>query len=342
MFPSMKIGIIGGTGFTGRELVRLLRNHSKVKGISLYGRNPGRYLWEEFPELKGLYEKPILPLEPDSILKEVDLLFMALPHKVSMEISPSFQNKIPLIDLSADYRFDSKENFEEWYDVPHQDPEALPHYVYGLVEAFRESIKSAQMIACPGCYPTSILLALLPLLEHSLLKGPIIADSKSGHSGAGKKLTEALHASRIHDNIQPYRVLRHQHRGEIEFILNRLSGGTPFSFSFTPHLMPFDRGILSTVYVDLNQSIDQKGLDALYKERFQKEPFVRLYQKDELPSLKAVLHSNFCDMACVLDEKLNRVTLISCIDNLVKGASGQAIQAMNVMMGFQETEGLLV
>jgi N-acetyl-gamma-glutamyl-phosphate reductase len=336
----MKAGIIGGTGYTGRELVRILLRHKEVESVRVYGRTHGKALSEDIPELRGFYDEKVLPIEPEKILREVDLLFIALPHKVSMEISPAFQNRIPLFDLSADYRLKTSEAYETWYQTPHLDKGSLGKYVYGLPEMNREKLKGAKLVACPGCYPTSVILAVLPLIKKGLVEKTIIADSKSGHSGAGKKLAENTQAGQTNENIQPYKILHHQHKGEIEQILEELNHGKKIGLTFTPQLMDFDRGILSSVYVDLKDSLTQLQLEKIYKECYQAEPFIRLYPGENLPSVKLCVHTNFCDIGCVVDEKIRRVTVISCIDNLLKGASGQAVQAMNIAMGFNEREGL--
>jgi N-acetyl-gamma-glutamyl-phosphate reductase len=337
----MKAGIIGGTGYTGRELIRLLRLHPKIQNVAVYGRNPGRLISEEFPELRGLYDAAVLPLEPEKIVQEVDVVFMALPHQVSMEISKPFQKKVLLIDLSADYRLKDANAYEKWYGIPHKDKEALAHYVYGMPELFRKEIKTARCIASPGCYPTSIVLAVAPLLGKKLLKNAsIIADSKSGHSGAGKKLSEMLHAGSVSENVQAYKVTTHQHIGEIEQTLTQMNAGEKVFLTFTPQVVPFDRGILSCVYVDLVESLTQENLMELYMDHYGKEPFIRLYKNARYPTPKFVAHTNFCDIAPIMDTRVNRVTILSCIDNLIKGAGGQAIQAMNIAMGFNESEGL--
>ncbi len=345
----MKVGVIGGTGYTGRELIRILRRHPRIQNISVYGRNPGKCMTEEFPELRGLYDGVVLPLDPEKIVKDVAVLFMALPHQVAMEMSKPFQGKVLLIDLSADYRLKNAREYEKWYGIPHKDKEALVQYVYGMPELFRKEIKNARCIASPGCYPTSIVLAVAPLLEKKLLKGnSIIADSKSGHSGAGKKLSEMLHAGSVSENLQAYKVSTHQHTGEVEQTLTHMNAGKKVYLTFTPQVLPFDRGILSCVYVDLVKPLSQGDVTDLYANHYKKEPFIRLYNNKAaganpvLPTPKLVAHTNFCDIAPIVDTRLNRVTILSCIDNLVKGAGGQAVQAMNIALGFNESEGLNV
>ena len=336
----IKAGIIGASGYTGRELVKILIRHPRIASINVYGRTYGESLSKDIPELKGTYEGLVKPIEPEIILRENDVLFMALPHNVSMDFSPSFQNKIPLIDLSADYRLTSASSFKTWYGADHKDPSMLSQYTYGLPEINREKIKKSKLIANPGCYPTSVLLGILPLIEKSLVRGSIIVDAKSGHSGAGKKLSEILHAGNVTENIQPYKILNHQHIGEIEQIMTERNTGVPMAMTFTPYVMPYERGILSTIYADLTQPVTQAELKAIYEDRYSKEPFIRLFLDGKFPSPKICAHTNYCDVAFVVNEKLNRVTILSCIDNLVKGASGQAVHNMNLMFDFNEKDGL--
>lgn len=335
----MKAGIIGGAGYTGRELIKILLKHQEIEKIYVYGRRDGAPLSDEISEIKGLFDDVVLPIEPDKIIEQVDVLFMALPHKISMEYAPLFQDKVLLIDLSADYRLDNADIYQKYYEVEHKDISMLGKYTYGLPELNREDIKQAKNIANPGCYPTSVILGALPLIEKSLVEGDIIADSKSGHSGGGKKLSDVLHASNVSDNIQPYKILKHQHIGEMEQLFAKINHGKTIKLTFTPYVMPFDRGILSTIYINLNKSITQAEVDNIYKERYKNEPFIRLFN-DALPNVKNVSYSNFCDISCSVNSELNRVTIISCIDNLIKGASGQAVQNMNIAMGFDEKEGL--
>ncbi|EKD27218.1 MAG: hypothetical protein ACD_79C00803G0001 [uncultured bacterium] len=336
----MIAGIIGASGYTGRELVKILLNHKGVSKINVYGRNSGVKLSKEIPELKNIYDDEVLPLDPVKIISETDVVFIALPHKVSMEYSPLFQDKVLLIDLSADYRLNDAALYQKHYENVHIDPGMLGKYVYGLPEIFREDISKAKKIANPGCYPTSIILGILPLVEKGLIGNSFISDSKSGHSGAGKKLSETLHGGNLTNNIQPYKISSHQHIGEIEQILTAVNDNKKIHISFTPQVLPFDRGILSCIYADLTRPVSKSEIEDIYKKRYDKEPFVRLFF-NEIPSLKNCQYTNFCDIGFFLDERLNRITIVSCIDNLIKGASGQAVQNMNIALGFNEKEGLI-
>jgi len=311
-----------------------------VSEIRVYGRNSGFPLSQALPELQGQADDPVYPIECQKIIKENDLIFLALPHQISMEIAPQLQGSIPIIDLSADYRLDSAADYQKWYGVEHLDADGLRKFVYGLPEWKRDQLKTANHIACPGCYPTSVLLALIPLLEKGWIKDGFIVDSKSGHSGAGKKLSQMLHAGQITENIQPYKILNHQHKGEIGMVVGAISKGAVTRFTFTPQIMPFDRGILSCIYIDLHAAHDLDTITECYRERYAGEPFIRFLPATSTPSLKNVTMTNFCDLFFALDDTLNRLTVISCIDNLIKGAAGQAVQVMNIVKGFDERDGL--
>jgi N-acetyl-gamma-glutamyl-phosphate reductase len=256
-----------------------------------------------------------------------------------MEYAPAFREKIPIIDLSGDYRLKTPDDYERWYRKPHRDGGALDRYVYGLPELNRDRIRGSRTIANPGCYPTAVLLALLPLVENRLVRSPVAVDAKSGHSGAGKKPSERLHAGNCAQNVQPYKVLNHQHVGEIEQVLGQCADRS-FPVHFCPHLMPFDRGILCTVYAELLKDIENEELHRIVAGRYADHPFVRVFAGDDIPSLKLSIGTNFCDLHYTVDPRLGRVTVLSSIDNLLKGASGQAVQNMNLMLGFPEKEGL--
>lgn len=337
----MRAGILGGSGYTGRELIRLLLKHKNITKINTYGRKHGIPLFIEIPEIKGLYDDCVMPIEPEKMISELDVLFMALPHTISMDYAPLFQDKIPIIDLSADYRLYDPENYLKWYGKDHKDPSKLKNYVYGLPELNRFEIKTSKMIANPGCYPTSVILGILPALKAGIIEPDIIIDAKSGHSGAGKKLVERLHASNISNNIQPYKIINHQHIGEIQQVLSSINK-SPVDIVFTPYVLPFDRGILSTIYVKLKKPITQEEAHTIYYEQYKDEPCIRIYEEDILPSPKYTAYTNFCDIAFKVHDNKKYLTIISCIDNLIKGASGQAVQNMNIMFGFNEREALFV
>lgn len=339
----MKAGIIGASGYTGRELVKILSRHPEIELISVYGRQSGVALSSHIPELSGLCDTVILPIDVDTIIKNNDVLFLAVPHGVSMELSPSFQDKIPLIDLSADYRLTDEKDYTTWYGTPHKDADQLGQYTYGLPEYFRDQIRQSKKIASPGCYPTSVLLGVLPLMEKGLIRPKIIVDAKSGHSGAGKALKESLLAGRVSENIQAYKLLNHQHIGEMESVFTRATGQQNHQVFFTPQMMPFDRGILSSIYFEWSVSpLSPDALSDLYRTRYADEKFVRLYDgQNGLPAPKWVNGSNYCDIYVTSDPRTGQGLILSCIDNLIKGAGGQSVQAMNIMFGFDETQGLI-
>jgi N-acetyl-gamma-glutamyl-phosphate reductase len=335
---SLKIGVIGASGYTGGELVRLLINHPKVEIVLLSAdRQKGKFIEEVFPGFRGLRLPKLEPLDLSSLSQRVDLCFLALPHKTSMEVAKVLiQDGKRVIDLSADFRLKDARLYERWYGV-HSCPELLKESVYGLPELYRSKIRTARLVANPGCYPTSVLLGLLPLAEKRLIEGRIIADSKSGVSGAGRSLREDLMFTEVAESFRAYQVLEHRHLPEMEQELENLLGEKP-QLDFVPHLLPINRGILSTLYVNLKVRMSEKDLYELYLERFSEEPFVRVLEPGSFPSTSQVRGSNFCDIGFKVKEK--RAVIITAIDNLIKGASGQAVQNLNIMMGWPETTGL--
>ena len=336
----MKASIIGPTGYTGRELVKILLKHPKIDEISLFGRRQIAF-HEEYPEFLGVFEKSVDEIVPEKIVEKSDIIFMALPHKISMEVTPllrGISSEIKIIDLSADYRLESAAVYKDAYGVEHKDPSFQGKYTYGLCEAFRDKISKSLLIANPGCYPTGILLSLIPLLENGGIEGTIITDAKSGASGAGKKLSQMLHFVESNENIIPYKIFQHQHTPEMLQVIS--SYGEPKDLVFTPHLLPVERGILSVTYLKLKKQIKKESVRQIYEERFKKEVFVRVLGENDVPSLARVKNTNFCDIGIFTHADHEHIIIISAIDNLVKGASGQAVQNMNIMFGFNESEGL--
>ena len=267
-----------------------------------------------------------------------------MPHGASNEIISkiySINDTVNLIDLSGDFRFDDLSVYEEWYKIKHANPELNKKAVFGLPELYKDKIKKAKLIANPGCYPTSAILGTAPLLKNKLVKHDIIVDSKSGVSGAGKKLTNNTHFPEANENFSAYGIANHRHSPEIQQEMEKLFG-SKVNLSFTPHLVPINRGILTTIYMTFNKFMETNEVIALYREFFKDSPFVRVLDEGKFPQTKAVLGSNYCDIGIKSDKRTGRVIVISAIDNLVKGASGQAIQNMNLMMGFGEKEGLKV
>ncbi|MBI5144195.1 MAG: N-acetyl-gamma-glutamyl-phosphate reductase, partial [Candidatus Omnitrophica bacterium] len=269
----------------------------------------------------------------------VDLIFLALPHRISMEAAPKFlKAKRLVIDLSADYRL-HHDVYKVWYGAEHKDKANLPKAVYGLPEIYHNAIKGAELVANPGCYPTSIILAIAPLLSEMVIDADyIIADSKSGVTGAGRRPDLSLSFGEVNENLKCYKVNEHQHKPEINKILSAIAG-KGIDVVFTPHLIPMNRGILSTVYLKLKKRMDTKGAVKIYQDFYDGKPFVRIYGEGKLPQVKDVVRTNFCDIGMKVTG--DTAIVVSCIDNLLKGAAGQAVQNMNIIAGFEETKGLV-
>jgi len=341
----MIASIIGATGYTGGELIRLLLNHDKIEiGTLTSESHVGKKVTDFHPNLNGLVDQNFVSLDVNKIIDESDVLFAALPHGASNEIISkiySINPDVHLIDLSGDFRFDDLAVYEEWYKIKHTDPELNKKAVFGLPELYKEKIKKAKLIANPGCYPTSAILGSAPLLKNKLVKDDVIVDSKSGVSGAGKKLTDNTHFPEANDNFSAYGIATHRHSPEIQQEMEKLFGKR-VNLSFTPHLLPINRGILTTIYMTFNNFMETKDVLNLYHEFYKDCPFVRILPEGKFPQTKAVAGSNYCDIGIKSDKRTGRVIVVSTIDNLVKGASGQAVQNMNLMMGFDEKAGLKV
>lgn len=336
-----RIGVVGATGYTGLELIRLLLRHPYVQLSALTAeRYIGQPIWKVFPSLLKEINLTCQPLEADPLAERCDFIFTALPHKAAMEVVPSFLQKgIKVVDLSADFRLRDAQVYEEWYEK-HTAVQFLKEAVYGIPEIHRQEIKKATLVANPGCYPTSIILALAPALRHKLIDPhSIIADSKSGVSGAGRSAVLSSLYAEVSENFKAYKVTEHRHTPEIEQELSFLAG-EKISITFTPHLVPMKRGILSTIYATLAQPLAEKEIYELYDQFYRGEKFVRVRPADLLPSTADVYGSNYCDLGLKVDKRNNRLIILSAIDNLVKGASGQAIQNMNLMLGWEESLGL--
>ncbi len=338
----VKIGIIGASGYTGGELMRLLISHPEAKLELVTSRsNVGVKVGELFPGLNKLVDLRFEDVDVDEIGKRCDLVFTAVPHGTSMKVVPDLLNAgLKVIDLGADYRLKDPVEYKAWYHLEHEDVSNLTKYaVYGLPELYRNEIKDTPLVANPGCYPTSVLLGVVPLLKRNLADARgMIVDSKSGVSGAGRKEKPDLHFPELHGNFKAYSFPGHRHTSEMEGVISQITG-EHFRITFTPHLLPIARGILSTIYLPLKDGVGVEEINAAYDEDYSHEPFVR-FLKDSTPQTKNVFGSNFCDIAVKIDTRTNRVIVVSAIDNLVKGASGQAIQNMNIMYGFEETLGL--
>lgn len=333
----LKVSIIGATGYTGQELLRLLLRHPKVKLVAVTSRR-----YKNLP-LSSVF--PILTNETGLILEELsverisdisDLIFVAVPHKAAMEIVPGLlENRKKVIDLSADFRFRDISVYERWYQK-HTAPDVLKKAVYGLTEIYSEEIKKADLVANPGCYPTGAILALAPLVKDRVVDTEgIIIDSKSGVSGAGRSPDPNILYCEVDEALKAYKVCEHRHTPEIEEHLSLLAG-KEIKVTFTPHLVPMSRGILSTIYANLNKNVSTEEVIDQYKRFYAGKRFIRIYPTGQLPNVIYVRGSNYVDIGLKVDSRTGKVIMISAIDNLTKGASGQAIQNMNLMCGFEE------
>lgn len=347
----LKVGIIGATAYTSLELIKILLRHPEVKITYLGVRRTDRpRISDIFPSLKNLLDLKCETIEQKEVPESIDLAFVTLPPTISMQYVPLFiQKGIKVIDFSADYRFRDKSLYERWYKTQHTDSKGIETAVYGLPELFREEIRKTHLVGNPGCYTTATILALAPLLMKGLVSPEdIIVDAKSGVSGRGREPKEDTHYCECNENIEAYSVGGHRHSPEIEHILS-LKTNQKVSIQFVPHLVPMNRGILCTIYVKPRQGktvganshspVSDSEIHNLYKEFYGNEPFIRLKEGHETPKTKDVIYTNFCDIATKVTE--NRIVVLSAIDNLIKGASGQAVQNMNVMCGFDEKMGLL-
>ncbi|MEF8880083.1 MAG: N-acetyl-gamma-glutamyl-phosphate reductase [Candidatus Thermoplasmatota archaeon] len=334
------VGIVGATGYTGSELTRILVHHDEVNLRLITSRSyAGKKISDIHPYFEGICDMELSEHSLDDVL-DLDLVFLALPHGVSMEFIKEIGLDGPkIVDLSGDCRLGDKDTYEQWYGKKHVYSEAIKKAVYGLPEVFREDIVDAQLVANPGCYPTSSILALNPAIQNGLVElSGISVDSKSGVTGAGAKPNKTTHFPRANEDFRAYKAGVHRHTPEMEEVLSNKSG-EEIQLLFTPHLIPLNRGILTTVYCKAADKVSDEKLMEVYKETYKKEPFVRV--RDKSPNVQAVRGSNYCDVYPKMIERTKQVILISAIDNLVKGAAGQAVQNMNIMMGFDEKQGVL-
>jgi len=335
------IGIIGATGYTGEELLKVLARHPYVQIACAADKEAGQPLVKFFPQLTA-YSGLVLCTAEEALQADVDLVFLCLPHGQSSSWARAFFDKgCKVIDLGADFRFIDTGDFKKWYHEEHPQPELLKKAAYGLPEWRREQIKSSLIVGNPGCYPTSVLLATLPLVKDGLLKaGPVLVDSKSGVSGAGRTPSPATHFIHINENFAPYKPGHtHRHIGEMEQELS-LCAGKPTTVVFTPHLLPVSRGILSSITVHVKDGVSREQILECYDRKYGREPFVHVLH-NELPSLKMALHSNFCFIGVEMVPDTDILLIFSAIDNLGKGASWQAIQNMNLVLNYSEETGLL-
>lgn len=339
----VSVAIFGATGYTGFELIRLLLSHpgAKISALSSeqYSEHP---VDVAFPTFKGRLEGVRFGKMADLQGGKFDVAFLALPHTLSSSVAGKLVARgVKVVDLSADFRFRSIPLYESVYGVSHKDPKLATKAVYGLPEAHRTKIRKTSLVAVPGCFPTSVILGLTPLLSDGLIETTgIVADCKTGVSGGGRHPNLGFHFPEVSEGIRPYGLPRHRHNPEMDQELT-LAAGEPVAITFVPHLVPMVRGILATCYATLKKGVTAEHVAASYADFYTDEPFVRLCPPGVLPSTKDVRGSNFCDVAACVDAESRRVVVCSAIDNLVKGASGAAVQCFNLISGFDETEGLM-
>ncbi len=338
-----RVGIVGARGFTGEELIKILMRHPGVRLTYLSATlTKPEEIGEIFPALRGVVGLKCEPFSVDKAAEKCDLLFLALPHTVSMDYVPKLLKRgKKVVDLSADYRLKNPAVYRQWYHKAHKDIKHLKAFVYGLPELYRERIKKTACVANPGCYPTAAILGTVPALVAGFGdKDSVIIDAKSGVTGAGKKMAPEYLCVHVNENFRGYKFNMHQHSPEINQELSRATLAR-VDVVFCPHLLPVNRGILETIYIRLKKSVSAQQVEAVYKKFYKTEPFVRVRGLGVLPQLTDVTYTNFCDIGLVVDEKKKLLIVSSAIDNLLKGASGQAVQNMNIMCGFEEKTALV-
>ncbi|MBK9306328.1 MAG: N-acetyl-gamma-glutamyl-phosphate reductase [Nitrospira sp.] len=349
MDKKFRVAIAGASGYAGAELVRLAAAHPHFTITAVTSeKSAGQPIASVFPSLRGMIEHRFEALAPDALAERADAVFLALPHTKSQDpVAVCVKAGKPVVDLSADYRLKQIAAYEEWYQTSHAHPHLLQEAVYGLPELHRNTIAKSRLVASPGCYPTAAILQLAPLFSRGLVQPEtIVIDAKSGVSGAGRSPALAYHFPEAHESLEPYKIGQHRHTPEIEQELSRLhalSGLkeklTTVIVTFTPHLVPMNRGILSTAYCKLVRTMPLPDLRDLYREFYKGERFVRLCE-DVVPNPRYIRGTNYCDVGVYADSRAGWVVTVAAIDNLVKGAAGQAIQAMNLMLGIAEETGL--
>jgi N-acetyl-gamma-glutamyl-phosphate reductase len=333
--------VIGGTGYAGAELVRILSGHPNVCLTMITSRQHAETLFSDiYPAMAGIVDLECQAFSEKAVAEAADVVFAALPHKVSMEVVPGLVARgKKVVDLSADFRFRNPTTYEAWYE-PHHAKALLQSAVYGLPEIYGDDIREASLIGNPGCYPTSVLLPLLPLVKESFLDlDNLVADSKSGTSGAGRTVSLGTHFCEVNEGFKAYKVDEHRHNPEMDEVLSLFSGKN-VHITFVPHLVPMTRGMLTTMYVGLRESVTAEAVVSCLDAFYSGKPFVRICPPGRFPKTLQVKGTNYCDIGLKVTESANRLIMVSAIDNLVKGASGQAVQNMNIMFGFEETAGL--
>lgn len=336
----VRVSIIGASGYGGGELARLLAGHPEVELVHLTAETrAGEAMADLYPNLRSFTDTITTTTDPERIVRDSEVVFIALPNGRAMVLAPAIASHARIVDLGADFRFNDALVYEQWYKTPHVSPQLLDGAAYGLTEFRRGEIRAARIVGNPGCYPTAALLAILPFLQAGQVSARgIVIDAKSGVSGAGRALSMGTHFAEVNENVKAYNVASHRHTPEIEQEIAALAGG-PVPVTFTPHLIPMTRGILATAYLSMRDGLTTEQATAILQEAYAGEPFVRVLA-DSLPQTKATTGSNFCDVAARVDRRTGTLIAMAALDNLVKGASGQAVQNMNVMLGFPEELGL--
>lgn len=338
----MKATIVGATGYGGLELIRILNNHPYINIHSVVSNSyAGKAVKDVYPHLSGVNLPVLAAMNMENLEDGADIVFFATPSGVSKEYIPQLIEKgIKCIDLSGDFRLTSPAVYEQWYLQPSASQESLNKAVYGLSEMNEKVIEGAELIANPGCFPTASLLAMIPIVKTGWIdENSIIIDGKTGVSGAGRGVTLGTHFSETNENVKAYKLGKHQHIPEMEQVLSDIVS-KPIQLTFSSHLVPMTRGILCTIYMKLTESVTMEMIVSLYKDFYRDRPFVRIRTDGSYPSTKEVYGSNYCDIGFALDVRTNQLIIISVIDNVMKGAAGQAVQNVNIMMGWTETTGL--
>lgn len=339
----LKVAIAGASGYTGGELLRLLFRHPHVRVVAVTSeKSAGKPLSAIFPNLEGFFNLILQPLVPGDLAEKAEFIFTALPHGTSVEpVSAFIRSGKRVVDLSADFRLKDLSLYREWYGMEHRGKELLESAVYGLPEIYREKIRGAALVANPGCYPTAGILAIAPLIKNGLIQNDrIYIDAKSAISGAGRGPALPYHFPEAHEGLEAYKVGIHRHTPEIEQALSDVSGGS-IKVTFVPHLIPANRGLLCTVYAPLASAVETGEISRIYKKFYDREPFIRILDTGRQPNIRDVRGANFCDIGIAIDRRNRCIIVTAAIDNLVKGAAGEAIQNMNIMAGFEETTGLM-
>jgi N-acetyl-gamma-glutamyl-phosphate reductase len=346
MTGSQRVAVVGATGYAGFELAKLLLRHPQVEKLTFFLRESHgdvRCLSELFPQLRGWGDAPCKSLSVEAVASSgAQIVFLSTPHEASLELVPALLAANPdlrIVDLSGAFRFRKPETFAHWYKLPAPNAQILDETVYGLPELYASALPKARVVANPGCYPTSVILGLKPVLDADWTHRTrgIVCDCKSGVTGAGKEPRRETQFVEVNENFRAYNLFTHRHTPEVSEHL----GLAPRDFVFSTHLLPVDRGILSTLYVWLNSNRNVAEVEALYREFYAGKPFVRVLPAGHLPELQYVTHTNFCDIGFAVDSSGERLAIVSCLDNLGKGAAGQAVQNLNGMCGYTETAGLL-